>query len=289
MRNEPEMMELILRLAKADERIRAVIMNGSRANPNAPKDIFQDYDIVYVVKDVAPFKHDQKFLESFGKLMILQRPNDMNETPHDDSDPYAFLMQFANGNRIDLTLWPVAKLSELSDDSQSILLLDKNNIIKIFPPASDKDYLPRPPTAKQFTDCCNEFWWVITYAAKGLWREEITYAKEMQDNYVRAQLMKILEWYIGIRTGFTKSPGKSGKYFKRYLEPEIWNMLLATYSDADYQKTWDALEKMCDLFRLVAKKVAEHFKFAYVSSEDEKVTAHLKHVRVLPKNAEEIY
>jgi aminoglycoside 6-adenylyltransferase len=277
MRSEKEMTELILEIAKNDERVRAVIMNGSRANPQAPKDIFQDYDIVYIVREVAPFKHDQKFVRQFGKLMILQRPNDMNETPHE------------NSNRIDLTLWPIAKLSELSEDSQSILLLDKDGIIKPFPPASDKDYLPRPPTAKEFADCCNEFWWVSPYAAKGLWREEITYAKSMQDEYIRPQLMKMLEWYIGIGTNFSKSLGKEGKYFKEYLEPELWNMLMATYADADYEHTWDALEKMCELFRLVARAVANHFSFDYAASDDENVTAHLKHVRALPKDAKAIY
>ncbi|CAM4299364.1 hypothetical protein PAAL109150_19270 [Paenibacillus alkaliterrae] len=52
MRNEKEMMDLILNTAIADERIRAVIMNGSRTNPNVKKDCFQDYDIIYVVKDI---------------------------------------------------------------------------------------------------------------------------------------------------------------------------------------------------------------------------------------------
>jgi aminoglycoside 6-adenylyltransferase len=45
MRTEQEMFDLILNIAKKDERIRAVFMNGSRTNPNAVKDIFQDYDI----------------------------------------------------------------------------------------------------------------------------------------------------------------------------------------------------------------------------------------------------
>ncbi len=40
MRSQSEMMDLILGVAKKDERIRAVYLNGSRANPNAPKDIF---------------------------------------------------------------------------------------------------------------------------------------------------------------------------------------------------------------------------------------------------------
>lgn len=58
MRSEQEMFDLILNTAREDKRIRAVYMNGSRTNPNAPKDIFQDYDIVYVVRDTRPFIED---------------------------------------------------------------------------------------------------------------------------------------------------------------------------------------------------------------------------------------
>ena len=56
MRSEQEMLELIVETARSDDRIRAVIMVGSRANPKARRDIFQDFDIVYLVKDVAPFR-----------------------------------------------------------------------------------------------------------------------------------------------------------------------------------------------------------------------------------------
>ena len=52
MRTEEEMYALILNVAKNDPRIRGVILNGSRANPNAPKDSFQDFDIVYLVKEL---------------------------------------------------------------------------------------------------------------------------------------------------------------------------------------------------------------------------------------------
>ena len=43
MRSEAEMMRMIVETAKADERIRAVYMNGSRTNLNAVRDCFQDY------------------------------------------------------------------------------------------------------------------------------------------------------------------------------------------------------------------------------------------------------
>jgi len=49
MRTEAEMMDLIINTAKNDERIRAVILNGSRANDYIPSDQYQDYDIIYFV------------------------------------------------------------------------------------------------------------------------------------------------------------------------------------------------------------------------------------------------
>jgi aminoglycoside 6-adenylyltransferase len=289
MRSEQEMVELIVKTARSDERIRAVIMNGSRANPNAPRDIFQDYDIVYIVTEVSPFRQDPNWIKQFGELMIMQMPDDMLDPPPGDDDSFAYLMQFTDGNRIDLTLYPIAKLNELGHDSLSLLLLDKDGIIKGLAPPNEGDYLPQPPTPKEYADCCNEFWWVCPYVAKGLWREEILYAKHLFDGAVREPLMKMLTWYVGVKTRFSSSPGKFGKYLDQYLEPELWDVLQKTYADASYENTWEALYTMCHLFRLTARQVAKHFGFEYPQRDDEKVWSHLIHVRGLPKNATEIY
>lgn len=72
MRNEKEMYELILSIAKKDKRIRAVYMNGSRANPNIKKDIFQDYDIVYVVTETKSFIEDKKWTINFENLLFFK-------------------------------------------------------------------------------------------------------------------------------------------------------------------------------------------------------------------------
>ena len=289
MRSEQEMIDLVINIAKEDERIRAVIMNGSRANPNAPRDIFMDFDIVYIVTDLAPYKHNFEWIKRFGEIMILQLPDDMSDPAPADDEEFGYLMQFTDGNRIDLGIYPLAKLDKLEKDSQSLLLLDKDGIIRSLAPASDSDYLPRPPTAKAFADCCNEFWWVCPYVAKGLWREEILYARYMLDQIVREQLMKMLVWHIGLKTQFSRNPGKFGKYFQHYLEPEIWTMLLATYCDASYECTWEALFSMGELFREIAVPIAEQYGFAYPLDDDRRVTAHLEHVRTLPKDAKEIY
>jgi aminoglycoside 6-adenylyltransferase len=289
MRSEQEMLELIVNTAKQDDRIRAVIMNGSHANPKALRDIFQDFDIVYLVSDVPYFKHNYDWIRLFGEIMIMQIPEDMQDPTPGNDGGFSYLMQFTDGNRIDLRIYPLAKLNECGKDSLSILLLDKDGVIEPFAPASDSDYLPCPPTAKAFADCCNEFWWVCPYVAKGLWREEIIYAKYMLDRVVREQLMKMLTWYVGVKTQFSCNPGKVGKHLKQYLEPELWAMFEKTYSDARFEKTWEAMYMMCDVFRFGGNKVAEHFGFDYPRSDDEKVSAHLRHVQLLPRDATEMY
>ena len=107
--------------------------------------------------------------------------------------------------------------------------MDKDGLLGDISPPSDRDYLPTEPTAKLFSDCCNEFWWVCPYAAKGLWRDELTYAKHMIDSVIRNELMRMVTWYFGIQTGFRKSPGKLGKHLRDNLEPALWKMLEATY------------------------------------------------------------
>lgn len=289
MRSEQEMLDLILNTAKGDDHIRAVIMNGSRANPHAPRDPFQDFDIVYLVTDITPYKHNLGWIERFGELMILQMPDDMQDPPPDPNGRFAYLMQFTDGNRIDLGIVPLEKSAEVIEDSLTAVLLDKDGLFAAVPSARESDYLPQAPTVKAFADCCNEFWWVCPYVAKGLWRGEIVYALHCLDHYVREQLMKMVTWYAGTNTGFSKNLGKNGKYLQQHLEPETWISLLSTYSDADYKHTWESLFAACNLFRKSAVQVAEEFGFDYPYGDDEHVSAYLEHIQRLPSDAKEIY
>ena len=85
MRSEAEMLELILAFARSREEIRVVVMNGSRVNPNARKDPFQDYDIACYVTNVEPFRGDLNIPRYFGELIILQLPDDMGD-PEPESE-----------------------------------------------------------------------------------------------------------------------------------------------------------------------------------------------------------
>ncbi len=288
MRTEQEIFDLVLQIARKDERIRTVILEGSRANPNAPKDILQDYDIVYIVTELASFVDDPAWVQCFGELLIMQIPETMQDPPPANNDSFTYLMQFRDGTRIDLSLYILDAFKARGRDSLSILLLDKDGVFDPFPPPDESDYYPQPPTQKAFADCCNEFWWVSTYVAKGLWRGETTYAKFMLDEIVRAQLMKLLTWYIGMQTSFRCNPGKQGKYFQKYLEADVWEKFLQTYTDADCEHNWTALFAMTDLFRTIALQVAKRFALEYPDEEYQRVLGYLRHIKDLPQNGNEV-
>jgi aminoglycoside 6-adenylyltransferase len=282
MRSDADMLELILETARIDPRIRAVMLNGSRANPAAAKDVFQDFDIVYLVTEMDSFKADQDWVDRFGERMVMQLPDDFAPLP--PPDQYAYLIQFVDGHRLDLTL----KVGHFETDSLSVLLLDKDGTVPLPAPPNEADYLPEMPTAKAFFECCNEFWWVAPYVAKGLWRSEPIFAFQ-HINILRDQLVRMLEWHIGIRTDFQQSPGKLGKHFRRLLSMDHWTQLQKTFADADVERTWDAMFILMDLFAEVALEVAQHFRFEYPHEDDWKVRLHLEHVRRLPKEARTMY
>ncbi|HDX9610787.1 TPA: aminoglycoside 6-adenylyltransferase [Bacillus toyonensis] len=290
MRTEKEMLDLIINTAKEDERIRAVIMNGSRVNPNVKRDCFQDYDIMYVVKDMQSFTSNHNWIHRFGEIMIVQMPEEMSLLPADEDGKFPYLMQFIDGNRIDLTLVPADLIHTfVGQDSLSKLLLDKDGCVEEFPPVSDKDYLIQKPPEKEFLDCCNEFWWCSTNVGKGLWREELSYAKGILEGPMRDMLVVMLEWHIGMKTEFTVNAGKLGKYFEQYVEKDVWEQFKRTFSNAEYENIWDSFFVMGDLFRKVANEIANTYEYQYPQNDDNKVTSYLKHVRKLPKDSKVIY
>lgn len=283
MRSEQEMLDLILNIAKNDERVLAVYMNGSRANPSAPKDIYQDYDIVFVVTETKSFLADKSWISAFGNPLMVQEP-DLNSIAwgdvHDFSLHYAWLILFDDGNRIDLGIEPKEEtLKVFLDDKLTVTLLDKQGILPKLPPPTDEDYHVKKPTEGVFDACCNNFFWCLNNVAKGIARDELPYAMDMYNAVVRYNLNDMISWYIGIITDFSLSSGKMGKYFKRYLPNELYEMYTKTYSDSNYDNIWKSIFTSCYLFHTIGLKVAEHFGYSYNEQDEKNMRIYLGDVR----------
>lgn len=287
MRTEKEIIDLIIDTAKSDERIRAVSMEGSRADPNTPKDKYMDYDISYYVTDVKSFVTDKLWISIFGTLLILQEPewNDnaadgFSDEKHDFNTYYGYLMLFDDGTRIDLSIKLVTEKDFFDMKGEpTITLLDKDNVIPLLPAPSEKAYRVKKPNIDMFTACCNNFWWCLNNVAKGIARDELPYVMNMYNVHVREMHDKMITWYIGFEHDFSVSVGKDGKYFKCYLPPKLYKKYTATYSDSDYKNIWNAVLTACELFHNTALKVAEHLNTAYNQSEENGMIKYLHSVK----------
>ncbi|MDX5015343.1 aminoglycoside 6-adenylyltransferase [Streptococcus anginosus] len=210
MRTESEMLDLILRTAKVIQ-ADSVALSGSRTNPNAPKDEFQDYDVVYIVDDLAAMVTDLAWLEAFGKRIIEQH----NILDH----RCLYLMLFEDGNRIDLTLCPKEHIKEWVDSEADFMVLDDpQGLFRPYTP-TPKRYWTKPASADDFAKSCNEFWWVSAYVVKGIQRQQFVYAADHLYGICQKELLKLLAWQVAANKGVI-DVGKNYKYLFQYLPAE---------------------------------------------------------------------
>lgn len=262
MRTSEEIMKLIIDFANSDERVRIVGMEGSRANVNILKDEFQDFDITYFVNDISEFTKSDEWLSYFGNIIMMQKPEDMELFPA-EFEGYSYLMLFDDYNKIDLTLLEKRHISYyLKQDKLRTILLDKDGDIKQEVLATDVDYWIKKPSARSYDDCCNEFWNITSYVAKGLCRKEILFAIDHL-HLMRNELLRMISWKVGLEYGFHFSVGKNYKFINKYISKELWGELLSTYCQGSYEMMWEALLQCCVIFRKVAEECANFFGYEY--------------------------
>lgn len=289
MRTEKEMMDLIINTAKQDERIRAVIMNGSRVSDTLNKDCFQDYDIVYFVNDFQYFVNNHSWIDVFGERIILEMPAYKDIEPSDYNGAFNYQMLFIGGNRIDLTFAAIENVDAIiENDSVGIALLDKDRILQDAKFTGSEIYWVSEPTKRAFENLCNSFWWILQNIAKGIKRRELPYAIKML-NIARGDLDTVVSWYIGMNNEFKVSSGRMGKYFEKYLEKNLWSLYVSTFPSGSYEDIWKSLFSACDLYRLLATEIAHHFSYCYPYDDDKSMTTYLQRVKNLPDNLDKIY
>lgn len=261
MRTEPEMFDVILQTAKALQ-VNAVAMSGSRTNPKAPKDEFQDYDVVYIVEDLDGLVADLTWLERFGKRMIEQH----NVLDH----RRLYLMLFEDGNRIDLTLCPKEHINEWVDSEADFTVLDDpQGLFAPYAPTT-KRYWTAPASATDFDKSCNEFWWVSAYVVKGICRKQVIYTTDHLYGICQQELLKILAWQVASDRG-TVDIGKNYKYLFNYLPAEIEKDFSNLLDFSSLDKITQYLLTTMSLFHREAQDLAKKMGFDYDKEVAEKM------------------
>ena len=266
MRTDTEMMNLILQIADTIE-VEAIALSGSRTNPQAPKDEFQDYDVVYIVDDLEDLISDLSWLDQFGKRIIEQEVTLGHRR--------LYLMLFEDGNRIDLTLCPKEYIQEWVDSEAGFRVLkDENGLFEAYQPNS-KRYWTAPPSEEEFAASCNEFWWVSAYVVKAIRRNQLIYATDHLYGICQQELLKVLAWQVASDRG-TVDIGKNYKYLFHYLPAEKEKLFSALLDLSSIEKVGQSLFATMKLFDGEAQELAQKMGFAYNKEVAEKMISYAK-------------
>jgi len=253
MRTDQEMLGLILETAET-LKVEAVAMSGSRTDTKAPKDEFQDYDLVYVVDDLDNLTNDLSWLDQFGNRMIEQEVRLGHRR--------LFLMLFEDGNRIDLTLCPKEHIKEWVDSEADFTVL--NDPKGLFAPYSPnpRRYWTSPASEIDLKKACNDFWWVSAYVVKGICRNQVIYATDHLYGICQQELLKVLAWQVASDRGAVDI-GKNYKYLFNYLPAEIEKAFSNLLDFSNLEKITQSLLATMSLFHREAQDLAKKMDFDY--------------------------
>ena len=253
MRTEKEMMNLILQIADTLE-VEAIALSGSRTNPRAPKDEFQDYDVVYIVDNLEDLISDLSWLDQYGNRLIEQH----NRLGH----RRLYLMLFEDGNRIDLTLCPKESIQEWVDSEANFeVIKDDKGLFEAYQPNS-KRYWTAPPTEEDFAASCNEFWWVSAYVVKAIRRNQLIYATDHLYGICQQELLKVLAWQVASDKGIVDI-GKNYKHLFHYLPAEKEKVFSPLLDLSSIEKVGQSLFATMKLFDGEAQELAQKMGFTY--------------------------
>ena len=271
MRTETEILNLLLQVAKT-LKVEAVALSGSRAEGQAPKDEFQDYDVVYVVDDLDTLTSDLAWLDQFGTRIIEQHNILGNRR--------LYLMLFEDGNRIDLTLCPKDHIQEWVESEADFTVQEDPKGLFVPHSPSPERFWTSPASETDFEKTCNEFWWVSAYVVKGICRKQVSYATDHLYGICQQELLKILAWQVARDRGVVDI-GKNYKYLFNYLpvekEKEFSNLL--DFSSLD--KITQSLFATMQLFHQEAQYLAQKMGFKYEKEAAEKMMRYAEERRCL--------
>lgn len=262
----------ILKIAENDNNIRGVVLYGSRANDDIQADEYQDYDIYYIVTDIDNFD-----VSVFENIKLKFTPSE--NYPELFPDEYAYLMLFEDDSRIDLTVCTLETyLTKHINCQLTKCLLDKDNNIKGINNNDKSMYWIKPLDERLFSGTCSEFFWELQNMAKGIKRDELSYAMFIRDISLRDMLNRIIDTYIGMKNEYRVSVGTLGKYRKKYLNETEYELYKSTYISNTIEDMWKSALNMVDLFGLLGRQIADKYNYQYPNADEQYMRDYISRV-----------
>lgn len=266
------LLDKVVAWASAQDAIRVIILEGSRARRDHTVDRFSDYDLNLYVTDVAQFTGDDAWFAQLAPIWAMEKEVD------EAGDPTRLVL-FAGGHDIDFKLLPVARLHDfirqraLPDGYQRgyTVILDKDGLTAQLPPPTYQAAPQKKPGEEEFLYAVNVFWFELFHLVKYLHRGDLWHVK-LRDAGIKKRLLQMLEWHAQAAHNGELDTWFAGKYMQSWVQPELWDAFSGIFARFDKEDSWRAVLALIPLYRRLAIETAAHLNYPYPHEMDEGIS-----------------
>ena len=271
-----------IKWAKTQDHIRIAIVVGSYARTSTPADEWSDLDIVIYSTEPQTLIDNEEWVSEFGNPIITF----IEPTAAGSAESYERRVLYDNGLDVDFAVDPFhlvleAKKQGLTPELVRELvnvigrgvriLIDKENIMAEFLKEYKTIELSPPslPTEHEYLERVNDFWYHAVWTAKKLRRGELWEGKACVDSFMKGRcLLPLMEWHARITQGQKHDTWFRGRFMERWADPRIIAELRGAFAHYDEDDVWQALANTMQLFRWIAKEIAEKLDYTYPKDAD---------------------
>jgi aminoglycoside 6-adenylyltransferase len=283
--SESDTLDLLVRWAESQPRVRAMLLTSTRAIPGGSSDNFSDYDVELALTDVRPFAVDRTWLEAFGKVLVMYQ-DPLESGPHGLHS--GNVVQFESGLKIDFTLVETQYFACLRHapqlpaeyDAGYRILLDKDGLTAGMKPPTYRAYIPSPPGVDSYLEKIEGGLLDATYVAKYLRRGDRMAAEFILTNFLKDEhLRPLLEWHYELEHGWAVKAGLHGRRIERYLRLDLLADLEGTYAGPGPEQGWQALFRTLDLLCKAGIEVGQRLGYTYPEGMVRRALAYLHEIK----------
>ena len=243
--------------------VHAAVIVGSQARAETAADRWSDLDVILVVEEPNAYLDDLSWVMAFGApLLTFVEPTAVGNERE-------LRVLFETGEDLDLPLIPMSRLDLLTEDETIAevlgrgyrVLVDDIGLEERLRAASLGPRQRREPTQRDLRELASDFWYHALWAAKKLRRGEVFVATECLDGYLKARLVRLLEWHARA-VDLTVDTWHGGRFLERWGDPGALVALEFAYARYSLPDAARALWVTVDLWQGLEEETAKRLGLA---------------------------
>ena len=259
-----DLLQRIIAWAQGRGDVRGLALIGSGARDEQPADEWSDLDFVLVSAEAGRYLGGTEWFAEIAEPWIAT----VERSPQ--GVLYERRVLFYGGLDADFILLSSADLGPLGQEPLATILtrgikvlVDKDQLLSGSLPgirASQGDKNRNfAPTAEEFSELVNDFWYHAVWTAKKIRRGELWTAKSCCDVYMKSHLLKAVEWTAGegVQTWY------NGRFIERWAGADVLARLRGVFAHYEEEDLWRALGETMALFDRCAQATALRLGYPY--------------------------